>query len=137
MAPEQALGERLDTRTDLYSLSLILYRAIAGRPAFMGADAAVIAHHARTVGPPDPRELASISDDLALVMRLGLAPNMKDRFVDAAELRTAFLGALGGRLDERIRARGRDVLGRSPWAPAVPLISGARSLDGSKFRSDR
>jgi tRNA A-37 threonylcarbamoyl transferase component Bud32 len=123
MAPEQALGEDLDTRTDVYSLSLILYRAITGRPAFVGADSTVIANRARTIGPPDPRMAVAIEDDVALVLRIGLAANIADRFADAAELRNAFIGALGGRLDPRIRARGRDLLARAPWAPAVPTLS--------------
>ncbi len=128
MAPEQALGEPLDTRTDLYSLSLILYRAITGRPAYVGGDAAVIAHKARTVGPPDPREVVTISDELALVLRIGLAANLADRFADTAELRAAFIAALGGRLDPRLVARGRELLARAPWAPVIALISGRQEL---------
>ena len=136
MAPEQALGGPLDTRADLYSLSLIVYRALTGRPAYTGSDAAVIANRARTIGPPDPRELVTIDDDLALVLRIGLAANLADRFADSDELRNAFVGALGGRLDPRVRSRGRELLGRAPWAASVPLISGPR-LEASSRRSTR
>jgi len=81
----------------------------------------VIANRARTIGPPDPRELVTIDDDLALVLRIGLAANLADRFADSDELRNAFVGALGGRLDPRVRSRGRELLGRAPWAASVPL----------------
>jgi predicted Ser/Thr protein kinase len=131
MAPEQALGEPLDTRTDLYALSLIIYRAITGRPAFTGSDAAVIANRARELGPPDPRALVSIDDDLALVLRIGLAARMADRFATAAELRNAFIGALGGRLDPVVRNRGRALLARAPWALYVSLVTGRMEVSRS------
>jgi tRNA A-37 threonylcarbamoyl transferase component Bud32 len=131
MAPEQALGEPLDTRTDLYALSLILYRAITGRPAFTGSDAAVIANRARELGPPDPRELVSIDEDLALVLRIGLAARIGDRFASATELRNAFIGALGGRLDPLVRNRGRALLARAPWALYVSLVTGRMEISRS------
>jgi predicted Ser/Thr protein kinase len=132
MAPEQALGEPIDTRTDLYSLSLILYRAITGRPAYTGTDAQVIANRARTLGPPDPRELVTIDEDLAIALRIGLAANINDRYASTTDLRNAFIGAFGGRLDPLVRNRGRTLLARAPWALGVPLISGPRSAQVSR-----
>lgn len=131
MAPEQALGEPIDTRTDLYALSLILFRAITGRPAFTGSDAAVIANRARQVGPPNPRDLVSIDEDLAIVLRIGLAARMADRFATAAELRIAFVGALGGRLDPLVRSRGTALMKRAPYATYVSLVSGRMEISRS------
>jgi serine/threonine-protein kinase len=116
MSPEHALGEATDARSDLYSFGLVLYRVISGRPAFVGTDRRAIALAARDRGPPDPRDAGAIDEDLVLVLRIALAADPAERFAAADELREAFVGALTGRLDERTRARGRELLARRPWA---------------------
>ncbi len=115
VAPEQALGERVDPRADLYSACLVIYRALTGRPAFVGNDAQEIALRARRAGPPDPRLHTDLSRELELVLRLGLAAEPKDRFATARELATALEAALDGTLSEAHRARGEALLARSPW----------------------
>jgi serine/threonine-protein kinase len=115
IAPELVFDELVDPRADLYSLSLILYRLVTGRPAFVGDDRRLIARLARELGPPDPRAFSALSVDLLIALRIGLAPHPDDRFATADELRTTFLAALTGRLDERTRARGHELLARSPW----------------------
>jgi tetratricopeptide (TPR) repeat protein len=85
LAPEQALGESVDGRADLYSLGAVLYELITGRPPFAGADPlVVIAEHLhapvvppRTWRPDVPRDLE------AFVLRL-LAKDPADRPPSAA-----------------------------------------------------
>jgi hypothetical protein len=118
MAPEHALGERVDARADLYALALVAYRALAGRPAFLGEDRVAIAELARRAGPPDPRGGAPLSRELELVLRIGLAARAEDRFATAAELRGAFEAAFDGKLADRLRKRAEAFLAASPWAPS-------------------
>jgi serine/threonine-protein kinase len=109
VAPEQALGERVDPRADLYSATLVLYRALTGRPAFVGQDPREVAERARQQGPPDPTALV-------LVLRLGLAADPKDRFATAREAAKAISAAFDGEISEAHRARALALLERAPWS---------------------
>jgi eukaryotic-like serine/threonine-protein kinase len=81
MAPEQALGEAPDKRSDLYSLGAVLYEMVTGRPPFMGDDAiAIISQHINTApvhpswhNPQIPQPLED------LILRL-LAKAPSDRY---------------------------------------------------------
>lgn len=57
MSPEQAQGRRLDHRTDLYSVGVMLYEAATGQPPFQGATVAVMSQHVG-VEPAPPRSIA-------------------------------------------------------------------------------
>ncbi len=108
MAPEHALGAAVDARADLFSLCLVIYRALTGRPAFTGADRRALAEAARR-GPPDPRRHAPMHDDVARFLRIGLAPHPQDRWDSALELRVAFERAVVGKLSDVHRARADQV----------------------------
>ncbi|MDQ3486073.1 MAG: protein kinase [Actinomycetota bacterium] len=90
LAPEQAMGGALDTRSDLYGLGAVLYELVTGRPPFVGDDAVtLISQHLHTppVAPswhnPDvPGQLE------ALILRL-LAKSPDDRLPDATAVRAA------------------------------------------------
>ncbi len=116
VAPEQALGERVDPRADLYSATLVLYRALTGRPAFVGQDPREVAERARQQGPPDPTALVHLPDELVLVLRLGLAADPKDRFATAREAAKAISAAFDGEISEAHRARALALLERAPWS---------------------
>jgi len=112
MAPEQGLGEGVDVRSDLYSLCLVLYRALTGRPAYTGSDPTEVAHTARYRGPPDPERWVALPDDVRLALRLGLAARADERYQTAGDLAVAFEEAFDGRLAGALRQRAR----RLPWA---------------------
>jgi serine/threonine-protein kinase len=98
MSPEQLAGEDADVRSDLYSLSLVLYRVLAGRPAFTSAERAKA---------PDPYAIPNLPFDLRHALRIGLAPSPRDRYASAIELEAAFDAAFEGRLDPALRARAK------------------------------
>jgi len=118
MAPEQVSGGRLDVRSDFYSLCLIAYRVLTGRPAF--ADRRVpddlAAMHRR--GPAAPTAFVALPRDVELVLRIGLARDARDRFATSIELREAFAAACESSLVPHLREHGAKLLKRKPWAPA-------------------
>lgn len=90
MAPEQALGQPLDVRSDLYALGAIAYHMLTGRPPFPRDNPleAMMAH-AREEVPPLADLQSDIPDDLQQVVLRCLAKEPAARFADASELERA------------------------------------------------
>jgi len=88
MAPEQALGEPADERSDIYSLGCVLYALLAGRPPFTGDSAAAVLHQHTNIAPrPLRAENGRVSAELdALVLQM-LAKSPDDRPQTAAQVR--------------------------------------------------
>jgi serine/threonine-protein kinase len=91
MAPEQATGEAVDHRADLYAFGVTLFELLTGRVPFTEGD---VTYHHRHTPPPDPRDLApDLPDALAgLVLRL-MAKDPDGRFATTGEVSDA-LGRL-------------------------------------------
>ncbi len=93
-SPEQARGETVDARTDLYSTGVLLYEMLAGRPPFKGETAVSVAyqHVSEAVTPPSQHNPA-ISAGLDEVVLRALAKNRDERYQSAEEFREHLLAA--------------------------------------------
>jgi len=93
MSPEQARGDRVDARTDVYSLGVTVYEMLAGRVPF-DSDSTLSLLHKQIFDPPPPIE--GISADLQDVMDRALAKNPDERFTTPTEFAEAFQAAILG-----------------------------------------
>jgi serine/threonine protein kinase len=88
MAPEKIVAEReLDGRADLYALTVVLYRMIAGAPVFPdGPDHDLLRAHLTAPRPDLSRRVPGMSPLLGAALQKGLAIHAEDRFQTAAEM---------------------------------------------------
>jgi eukaryotic-like serine/threonine-protein kinase len=97
LSPEQARGETVDARSDLYSASCLLYEMLAGRPPFVGESPVSVAYqHVREQPDPPSRYNPKVSPALDSVLARGLQKDKADRFQDAASFSAALEGAKAG-----------------------------------------
>ena len=115
MAPEQASGEDVDPRADVYALAAILYRVVTGHPPFPGKDVPAMIYDVCFRMPTRPSLLIDLPTDVDRVLALGLAKLAADRFQTAAELASWFADAVEGRFTAAQRRRGDDQIERAPW----------------------
>jgi eukaryotic-like serine/threonine-protein kinase len=89
MSPEQGRGDEVDHRTDLWSLCVVLYEMIAGRPPFQARNAHALLHAIR-VGEAEPIPLATPADEeLWAILARGLEKDVTGRWPHARELGAA------------------------------------------------
>ena len=97
LSPEQARGERVDTRSDLYSTGCLMYELLVGRPPFTGDSPVAIAYqHVRENPIPPSRldpELPPWAD--AIVLK-AMAKSPNDRYQTAAEMNADIQRAASG-----------------------------------------
>ncbi|OAI39250.1 hypothetical protein AYO40_01385 [Planctomycetaceae bacterium SCGC AG-212-D15] len=87
MAPEQAAGDMVDRRTDVYGLGAILYEILTGRPPFVGADNEEVLRRVRSEEPVPPRKVCShVPRALAAVCCRALARDPQARYASATDL---------------------------------------------------
>ena len=91
MSPEQAMGETLDQRSDLFAVGILLYELLTGRRLFTGPNEVAIIEKVRTatIQPPLLHHRPDISKTLHDIVMKSLARRRDDRFSSAAELHEA------------------------------------------------
>src|SRR6266571_7073303 len=95
MAPEMALGEEIDHRTDIYELGIVLYHMLSGEPPFRGkALFAIATKHVQRLPPPLHLTNPAIPPVVDAVVQKALAKQREDRFESAGAMARALRTAL-------------------------------------------
>lgn len=95
ISPEQVNGERVDARTDLYSLGAVLFELLTGEPPFGGSSTVAVLAARLLRPPPDPRERRpQIPAGVAQLVMRCLAVNPAERPSSASELSAALQAAV-------------------------------------------
>jgi serine/threonine-protein kinase len=95
MSPEQARGEGVDGRSDLYSLGVVLYLLLSGRPPFIADTPFGIAIQHVSEPPTPPSRYRPVNPVLESICLRAMSKRPEDRFQTAREMRRAILSALG------------------------------------------
>ena len=135
MSPEQVLGTAIDSRSDLFSLGVVLYECLAGKPAFQGGNSFELASEIITHDPPAVSTLRpELGDAYDELCRRLLAKDRADRFQSADELLGALrvlnpdTGRSSHASEARVEPRPRPRAGRGVMlmaAAAVLLVAAA------------
>jgi serine/threonine-protein kinase len=97
LSPEQARGEVVDSRSDLYSTGCLLYELLTGRPPFTGESPVSIAYQHVSEAPVPPSQFdPSVTPQIDTIVLRALAKNPEDRYQSAAEMRADVERAIAG-----------------------------------------
>jgi serine/threonine-protein kinase len=110
LSPEQARGETVDARSDVYATGCVLFELLTGQPPFTGDSPVSVAYqHVREEPKPPSQRNPDVPPDVDSVVLKALAKNPANRYQSAAEMRADMLRA----------ANGRPVLATPPPPPAA------------------
>ncbi|MDX2376254.1 Stk1 family PASTA domain-containing Ser/Thr kinase [Microbacterium sp. LRZ72] len=126
-SPEQAKGEPVDARADLYSTGVVLFELLTGRTPFRGESPVAVAYQHVSEAPVPPSEVTpSVSRALDAVVLRALAKDPYQRFQTAAEFRETLVEAVDGVAPSKrqVNALTSDLYGPNPRQAAET----ARSL---------
>jgi serine/threonine-protein kinase len=101
-SPEQARGESVDARSDLYSTGVVLFELLTGQPPFTGENPVAVAYqHVNSEAIPPSTSTAAVSPALDAVVLRSLSKDRFDRYQSAAEFRTEVESAAAGAVPQR------------------------------------
>jgi serine/threonine-protein kinase len=97
LSPEQARGETVDSRSDVYSAGCLLYELLTGRPPFVGDSPVAVAYqHVREPAVPPSDHDTALSPEIDAIVMKALAKRVEDRYQSAAAMRADIERYLAG-----------------------------------------
>jgi beta-lactam-binding protein with PASTA domain/tRNA A-37 threonylcarbamoyl transferase component Bud32 len=98
LSPEQARGETVDSRSDVYSTGCLLYELLTGRPPFVGDSPVSVAYqHVREQAQPPSAYDEELTPELDAIVMKSLAKNVGDRYASAAAMKADIDRFLAGK----------------------------------------
>ncbi|WP_269304370.1 Stk1 family PASTA domain-containing Ser/Thr kinase [Aeromicrobium sp. HA] len=137
LSPEQARGETVDARSDIYSTGCVLYELLTGRPPFVGDSPVSVAYqHVREEARPPSQLNPDVSVEVDHVVAKALAKRVDDRYSSAGDMRKDIERVLaGGSVDAPTQAvTAVGAAGATQVAPAVaaPVLPPASEEEEKK-----
>ncbi len=97
LSPEQARGEQVDARSDVYAAGCVLYELITGDPPFTGDSPVAVAYqHVREDPTPPSHQNPEVSAAMDAVVLKAMSKNPANRYQSAAEMRSDLVRVLSG-----------------------------------------
>jgi eukaryotic-like serine/threonine-protein kinase len=97
LSPEQARGEQVDARSDIYSTGCLLFELLTGRPPFQGDSPVSVAYQHVREEPPTPSSIEpEVSREIDAIVARSLAKKTSDRYQSAAQMRADIERVLAG-----------------------------------------
>jgi serine/threonine-protein kinase len=97
LSPEQARGEPVDSRSDVYSAGCLLYELLTGRPPFIGDSPVAVAYqHVREQAPPPSDHDTELPPEIDAIVMKSLAKRVEDRYQSAGAMRNDIERYLAG-----------------------------------------
>jgi serine/threonine-protein kinase len=119
LAPEQAAGQEIDYRSDLFAMACIAYRCLTGQPPYRGASIAEIVYRVVHDMPQRPSNVAAVPRVVDLVLAIALAKAPEQRFASAEEFVGVLDLACHGEIDPVVQRRGEALERSHPWAAGL------------------
>lgn len=138
-SPEQARGETVDGRSDLYSAGVVLYEMLTGQVPCQGDSAVAVAYQHVTEPPKRPSQVnPAVTPALDAVVLKALAKRREDRYQTAAEFRTDLLAAFDGVMPAYATQQGVDQTPTELFGPGPTAVDATESaLNSMRDDDDR
>lgn len=134
LSPEQARGEVVDARSDIYSCGCLLYELLTGRPPFKGDSAVAIAYqHVRELPVPPSQIAPDVPESMDRVVMKALAKHREDRYQNADQMRADLQAAIRGLqvnapATETWQQQATTIIAPTPGVPSAPAATNTGSI---------